>query len=78
MESSASRPDLADDLGEIKDQLRIVEYAVLGVPVNGHPEDGVIQELTETKNFVKGLFFTVLAANVIGGVIAASLFLLIK
>lgn len=63
---------------EIRDKQTDIEHILIGVPVNGHREGGLINRLTDLEVFTKTLFYTVLGANVFGGVIGATLILLLK
>ena len=63
---------------EIREAQTNFEHILIGVPVNGHREGGLINELRDLQEFTKTIFYTVLAANVFGGMVATALFLLIK
>lgn len=62
-----------------EERAETLEHVVVGVPLpDGSRNGGMIERITAVENFTRGLFFTVLAANVMGGVIATALFLLVK
>lgn len=63
----------------ISQRTELLEHVVVGVPLpGGERQGGLIERLSSLESFTKGIFFTVLAANVFGGAVVTALFLLIK